>query len=143
MPMVGMRSDERVVRREGFQKMKNGHKLSILYFDDEPTCLAVFREMFGDDHDVRTAKTLKEARCALDECAFDVVISDQVMPEITGAAFLSEIARTHPRSYRVMMTGNACVGEVLTELTGGVVKFFVPKPRSDATMQQVFERARL
>jgi DNA-binding NtrC family response regulator len=132
-----------IVRREGFREMNNAQKLSILYFDDEPICLEVFRVMFGDDHEVRTAVTLSEARRALDEDFFDVVISDQVMPEITGTAFLREIARTHPRSFRVMMTGNACVGEVLKELTAGVVKFFVPKPWSDATMQQVFERARL
>lgn len=123
--------------------MHNDQKLSILYFDDEPICLEVFRAMFGDAHAVRTAGTLSEARRALDEGSFDIVISDQVMPEISGAAFLREIARMHPRSYRVMMTGNACVGEVLKELGAGVVKFFVPKPWSDATMQQVFERARL
>lgn len=118
-------------------------KLSILYFDDEPICLEVFREMFGGDHLVRTAETLQEARRALDEHVFDVVISDQNMPEISGTAFLRETALNHPRSYRVMMTGNACVGEVLKELTTGVIKFFVPKPWSDATMKQVFEQARL
>ncbi|MBC7929210.1 MAG: response regulator [Rubrivivax sp.] len=123
--------------------MKHEQKLSILYFDDEPSCLEVFREMFGGDHEVRTAETLSEARRALDENSFDVVISDMVMPEITGTAFLCEIARTHPQSYRVMLTGNACVSEVLKELTAGVVKYFVPKPWSGATMQQVFEQARL
>jgi DNA-binding NtrC family response regulator len=123
--------------------MNNVQKLSILYFDDEPICLEVFREMFGDDHEIRTAETLEDARRALVEDSFDVVISDQCMPEITGIDFLREIAREHPHTYRVMMTGNTCVGEVLEEFTTGVIKFFVPKPWSDATMQEVFERARL
>ena len=123
--------------------MNDGQKLSILYFDDEPICLQVFRDMFGDDHKVQTVETLNDARRALDEDSFDVIISDQFMPEITGAAFLRETSRTHPQSYRVMMTGSACVGEVLKEITTGVIKYFVPKPWSNATMQQVFERARL
>jgi DNA-binding NtrC family response regulator len=129
--------------RSGLKTMKNLQKLSILYFDDEPVCLETFREMFGDDYEVRTAATLQEARRALDEETFDVVISDQVMPEISGTAFLHEIARTHPQSIRVMMTGNACVGEVLKEISAGVVRFFMPKPWNDSMMRQVFERARL
>ena len=123
--------------------MSNTQKLSILYFDDEPHCLEVFREMFAKDHEVRTATTLEEARRALDETPFDVIISDLSMPEISGTTFLRETARTHPDSYRVMLTGNACVGEVMRELSAGVVKFFVPKPWSAGTMRQVFERARL
>jgi two-component system, NtrC family, response regulator HupR/HoxA len=126
-----------------FPGMKHSQKLSILYFDDEPSCLDVFREMFGGAHEVHTAATLKDARRALKEHSFDVIITDQCMPEISGTAFLREIALTHPQSYRVMMTGSTCVGDVLNEFTSGVIKYFVPKPWSNATMQQVFERARV
>jgi DNA-binding NtrC family response regulator len=121
--------------------MGNGEKLSILYLDDEPACLDVFNETFAAEHEVRTAATLAEARRALAENSFDVVISDQLMPEITGAAFLREIARTHPRSLRVMVTGSTTVGGMLGEIGDGVVRHFVPKPWSAATMRQVFARA--
>ncbi|HST53883.1 MAG TPA: response regulator [Pyrinomonadaceae bacterium] len=123
--------------------MSDTQKLSILYFDDEPACLEVFREMFAGDHEVRTAATLAEARRALDEAAFDVIISDLSMPEISGTAFLRETAQTHPESYRVMLTGHAYVGDVVGEIAAGVVRFFVPKPWNALTMRQVFERARL
>jgi DNA-binding NtrC family response regulator len=121
--------------------MGNNEKLSILYFDDEPACLDVFSETFAAEHEVRTAATLAEARRALAETSFDVVISDQLMPEISGSAFLREIARTHPRSLRVMLTGGVSVGAMLGEIGDGVVKHFVPKPWSASTMRQVFERA--
>jgi DNA-binding NtrC family response regulator len=123
--------------------MSDKQKLSILYFDDEPACLEVFRETFARDHEVRTAATLAEARRALAEAEFDVIISDLSMPEISGTAFLRETARTHPESFRVMLTGNAFVGELMSEIAAGVVKFFVPKPWSAVTMRQVFEHARL
>jgi len=129
--------------RRGFDDMSDTQKLSILYFDDEPMCLNVFRETFASEHFVRTAATLDEARRALAEDSFDIIISDQLMPEISGAAFLREVARTHPRSLRVMMTGSVLVGEMLGEIGDGVVNHFVPKPWSVATMRQVFERARL
>lgn len=123
--------------------MRDTQRLSILYFDDDPTCLSVFSETFAAEHEVRTAATLAEARRALSENSFDVVVSDQLMPEISGAAFLREIARAHPRSLRVMLTGGVSVGAVLGEIGDGVVRHFVPKPWSAATMRQVFERARL
>jgi DNA-binding NtrC family response regulator len=123
--------------------MGNTERLSILYFDDEPACLAVFRETFAAEYEVRTAATLDEARRALAEGSFDVVISDQLMPEISGAAFLREIARTSPRSLRVMLTGGVSVGAMLGELGEGVVRHFVPKPWSASTLRQLFERARL
>ncbi|HZT58996.1 MAG TPA: response regulator [Pyrinomonadaceae bacterium] len=123
--------------------MSDKQKLSILYFDDDPACLEVFREMFARDHDVTTAATLAEARRALDESAFDVIISDLSMPEISGTAFLRETARTHPESFRVMLTGSAFVGELMGEIAAGVAEFFVPKPWNALTMGKVFERARL
>ena len=92
---------------------------------------------------MRTAATLDEARRALAENSFDVVISDQLMPEISGAAFLREVARTNPRSLRVMLTGGVSVGAMLGEIGDGVVKHFVPKPWSASTMRQLFERASL
>ena len=123
--------------------MGDTEKLSILYFDDEPACLDVFSETFAAEHDVRTAVTLDEARRALADHSFDVVISDQIMPEISGAAFLREIARTNPRSLRVMLTGGVSVGAMLGEIGDGVVEHFVPKPWSASTMRQLFERASL
>jgi DNA-binding NtrC family response regulator len=123
--------------------MSDTQRLSILYLDDEPVCLEVFRETFARDHDVRTAATLEEARRALRESPFDVIISDLTMPEISGTAFLREVARTHPQSCRVMLTGKALVADVMGEIGEGVVKFFVPKPWSAAALQKVFERARL
>jgi len=123
--------------------MRNTQRLTILYFDDEPACLSVFSETFAAEHEVRTVATLGEARRALAENSFDLVISDQVMPEVSGAAFLREVARTHPQSLRVLLTGGVSVGAVLGEIGDGVVKHFVPKPWSAATLRQVFERARL
>lgn len=118
-------------------------RLTVLYFDDEAICLEVFQGYFGDAYDVRTARTLEEARRALDECDFDVVISDRHMPEIDGAEFLREVARRRPRSFRVMLTGEASVGDMLAELGSGVVQLFMTKPWTHELMPLIAERAGL
>ena len=116
-------------------------KRTIFYIDDEAGCLSLFQERFGSEYDVRTAATLREARRMLEERPADIVISDQSMPEIKGTDFLSEVARTHPPSYRVLLTGSIGFGEVIPEIGNGTVHFFLPKPWTEEYMRHMFERA--
>jgi DNA-binding NtrC family response regulator len=116
-------------------------KLSILYLDDEAACLDVFRHMFGGDYDVRTVTTADEARRALGEREFDIVISDQQMPGMRGTDFLREVAATHPDSYRMMLTGNTTLGETMHEFAARVIHGFLTKPWTEHQMRQALERA--
>ncbi len=119
------------------------HKPSILYLDDERQCLEVFCLTFGDDYEVRTASEPSEARRELAERPFDIVISDQSMPEIRGADFLREVAAAHPKCYRMMLTGNSSVGEMLREISEGVINGFLTKPWRSEDVRQALERALL
>src|SRR4051812_18002183 len=114
--------------------MQTLRKTSILYFDDEETCLDVFRELFSDEYSIRAVSRLAEARAALCEERFDIVVSDQLMPEIDGLAFLREVAATHPETFRMMLTGSIGVGDVIPEVSAGVIHLFVTKPWAEPNM---------
>ena len=116
-------------------------KRTILYLDDEAGCLSVFQETFGREYDVRTATTPAEARRMLAEQPADIVISDQTMPEIRGTDFLSEVAATHPSSYRVLLTGSVHLVSVFPEVSAGIIHLFVPKPWTAQDMRQMLKRA--
>lgn len=116
-------------------------KRSILYLDDEAVCLNIFAATFGEDYDVRTARTLAEARRLLAQRPADIVISDQLMPEIEGTKFLREVARKYPASYRMMLTGSAMVGDMIHEVSTGTVHLFVAKPWTKVDRRQRLERA--
>lgn len=118
-------------------------KQSIFYFDDEAVLLDIFAQMFGDEYEVQTATTLADARRILSQCAVDIIISDQNMPEIRGAAFLRESAAACPNSFRIMLTGQAGVGDVLGEVSNGIINIFVTKPWTEPEMRKVLERAAL
>ncbi len=113
----------------------------IFYFDDDAVQLEVFQKTFGDRYEVLTATTVAEARRVLAECTPDIIISDQKMPEIDGTEFLREAAAACPESFRVLLTGAVTVGEVLPQLSSGIVNFFAPKPWSEADMSETLERA--
>jgi DNA-binding NtrC family response regulator len=117
-------------------------KRSILYLDDEDGHLNLFRETFGGEYDVRTASTADEARRMLAARAADVVISDQMMPDISGKVFLAEVAAAHPSTYRVLLTGSITVGDAINEIGVGVVNAFVTKPWVKDDISRVLERGR-
>lgn len=122
--------------------MTNQPKASILYLDDEQTCLDVFRLTFGDEYLVRVAQTAAEGRRALaSEGPFDVVISDQFMPDLDGLTFLGEAQTASPESYRVLLTGSVGVGDCLREIASGVVQLFIVKPWDQDHMRRVLELA--
>jgi DNA-binding NtrC family response regulator len=97
--------------------------------------------MFGDSYEIRTASTLKEARRALAEASFDVVISDYLMPEMDGLTFLQEVAASNPANYRVMLTGTLGIGSLTHELGAGSVHCFLSKPWNDESVRAAFELA--
>jgi DNA-binding NtrC family response regulator len=114
---------------------------SILYLDDEQKLLDIFHEMFSDKYEVLTANALAEARLILAGRSIDIVISDQLMPEIEGVEFLREVAASYPESIRIMLTGQAGIGAMLAEISSGIIQFFVVKPWREEHMRQVLERA--
>ena len=116
-------------------------KRTILYIDDEAECLNIFQEMFGEEYDVRTAATLGDARRMLAERPADIVISDQLMPEIKGTDFLAEVAAAYPSSYRVLLTGSVPLFGVVSEVGTGLVQLFVPQPWMAEDMSRMLERA--
>jgi DNA-binding NtrC family response regulator len=114
---------------------------SILYLDDEQRLLDIFRETFSDTYEVYTATALAEARRVLTDCSVDIIISDQKMPEIEGAAFLREASVLCPESFRIMLTGKAGVGDMLMEIRSGIIHLFVSKPWTEDQMRKILERA--
>jgi DNA-binding NtrC family response regulator len=116
-------------------------KGTILYLDDDVACLSLFQQTFGEDYDVRTALTCAEANHLLSVQQFDVIISDQIMPDIKGMEFLREVAQQYPESYRVLLTGASTIGNLLNEISTGIIQLFLTKPWTLEDMQQVLEIA--
>lgn len=117
-------------------------KPTIFYLDDEVTHLEIFQQMFGEEFDVRVATTADEAQRILAECASDIIISDQKMPDIKGLDFLREAGESCPASFRILLTGEMHIGAVMTEIRAGVIQAFLTKPWTEKRMREMLERAR-
>jgi CheY-like chemotaxis protein len=82
----------------------------ILVIDDEPTLARVLVRQLGKRHDVRAVTSGREALNLLRQGEhFDAILSDLLMPDVTGMDLHDEVAKLYPGlEHRIIfMTGGA------------------------------------
>jgi two-component sensor histidine kinase len=109
------------------------HNNKVLFVDDEPAVLlAVSALLSGEDIAFRTLSDSNRIEEVLNrEGPFAVVYSDQRMPGLDGVSVLSTVARMHPNSIRVMITGTAGFSELQSAINVSGITSFVQKPWND------------
>ncbi len=107
----------------------NTGKPKLIYLDDEELNLLMFREMFRKDFDIYTTTSAEEALEYIQKNGVDLVVTDQLMPVMTGVEFLKmlvEAIENPPK--RVMVSGYTQEGEVTKALESNLLDIFVKKP---------------
>ncbi|HEX4857628.1 MAG TPA: response regulator [Usitatibacteraceae bacterium] len=100
----------------------------VLCVDDEPNILRSLFWLLRKDFDVMTAPGGVEALALVRQNDFDVIISDQRMPGMTGVEFLREAARIAPRAMRILLTGYSDLQAVMRSVNESEVYRFINKP---------------
>jgi DNA-binding NtrC family response regulator len=102
----------------------------ILCVDDEPHVLRALVWLLGGRFDVHTATHAAEALDLAQKNDYDVVISDQRMPGVTGVELLREVRRRAPRAMRILLTGYSDLEAIERSANEAEVFRFVTKPWS-------------
>ena len=85
-------------------------KKSLLFVDDDPFILDALRRLlrrYRNEWDVEFASGGSAALELMKQQSFDIVISDMRMPEMDGAELLTEVMRRHPRTVRIVLSGQS------------------------------------
>ena len=100
---------------------------SILLVDDEEKILKTLgRVLRGEGHEVVEARRGHEAREQLASRAFDVLLVDNMMPDMTGLELIREIASATPEAERpqiVMMTAHASIENAVEAMKLGAIDY--------------------
>ena len=80
-------------------------KRNLLYVDDQPENLVVFRAAFGKRLNVMTAASGAKALELFGNHEIPVMIADQRMPDMTGVELCEIARREHPHTIRMILTG--------------------------------------
>jgi len=119
----------------------------ILVVDDEPEVLEVMVDMLEQEgYSTRSTSDSREASQLLEETPFDVIVSDIVMPHLSGLQLLEIARRQNPDVQVVLVTGYA-TNELAREALERGASGFIEKPfrieQLLATLRGVLWRWRL
>ena len=112
-----------------------GEQSSLLLVDDEARVLsALERALRREGWLIRTAESSREALQILESSRFDVVMSDQKMPGMSGIELLTHVGRSHPETIRVLLTGwSEAISD--DELREAGVEKVISKPWDDLELK--------
>lgn len=101
----------------------------LLLVDDEPSILAALRRLLRPDGYQISAETdPRTALARLEQEEYDLIISDQRMPEMTGVEFLRHAKELRPHSMRIVLSGYTDLNSVTSAINEGAIYKFLTKP---------------
>ncbi len=100
----------------------------ILAVDDDEGNLVVLEEFLIDDYEIVTTTSPAEALQLVRSGEFDMVISDQRMPNITGVELLREVRKLYPDTIRIIISAYSDAKAMLDAINVGEVYRFILKP---------------
>ena len=114
---------------------------SILIVDDDEANLIVLEEFLLDDYDVVACVSPDDALDVLATREFDVVISDQRMPHVSGVQLLTKVRRRFPDTVRMILTAYSDAEAMLAAINDGNVYRFLLKPWDRVEMRAAILQA--
>jgi DNA-binding NtrC family response regulator len=108
--------------------MKLNNEISVLYVDDEPQNLTAFKANFRKIFKVTTVNNASEALTFINSEHVDVVITDHMMPDISGVDLLEMLKESHPYIGRILITGCNDINIVIEAINRCEVFRFLTKP---------------
>lgn len=108
--------------------MRLNNEICVLYVDDEPQNLTAFKANFRKIFTVITANNATEALSIINSDQVDVVITDHMMPDISGVDLLEKLKESHPYIGRILITGCNDINIVIEAINRCEVFRFLTKP---------------
>ncbi|MFA7061886.1 MAG: EAL domain-containing protein, partial [Pedobacter sp.] len=119
-----------------------GPEKTILVVDDEKgVAMALQRMLVLEGYRVLIAGSAAEGFELLANNRVAVVVSDQRMPVMTGAEFLSRVKEIYPDTVRIILTGHADLDSITDAINRGAIYKFLNKPWSDGVIQETVSQA--
>ncbi len=120
----------------------NDHKHVVLCVDDEGNILRALKRLLRkENYQFLTATSGSEGLKVLKDNDVHLVISDQRMPEMSGAEFLGMVKEKYPEAIRVCLTGYTDVDSITESINQGHIYKFFLKPWNDQSLKLEIRQA--
>ncbi len=116
--------------------------VSVLFVDDEKCVLRALERTLRDEGYITSfCSDPLDALTRIGEEAFDIVVSDFMMPNMSGVDFLALVRERRPASFRMLMTGCADSQATIRAINESAVCHYLEKPWTDAELKAALRRA--
>jgi DNA-binding NtrC family response regulator len=121
--------------------MSEKGKPAIVLVDDEAMILTSIRTllMLETDYSVETFTDPLEAIRHLEKNPVDVIVSDYLMPGLTGVQFLAKGKELQPEASRVLLTGHADKASAIQSINEVALFHYLEKPWDNAQFLLVIQ----
>jgi YesN/AraC family two-component response regulator len=121
---------------------------SLLLVDDEENILRSLKRVFRrDGYKISIAVGGQEGLKKLEQEQFDVIISDQRMPGMSGTEFFSKVYELYPDTIRIVLSGYTDLKSITDAINEGAIYKFYTKPWDDKLLrlniQEAFKQSEL
>jgi CheY-like chemotaxis protein len=121
--------------------MSDKSKRKILVVDDEITvCKSIRQAILSEEYEVDMALSGEEALKKDKQSAYDLIITDLMMPGISGLDLLKELKDTRPEVLVIMVTGYPTIKTAVQSVKMGAFDY-LPKPFTPADLRGLVARA--
>jgi putative two-component system response regulator len=116
----------------------------VLVVDDEKSIRLTLSEILRrEGFDVQSAENADESLKRLSEGHFDVIVTDIVLPRITGVELLKAIRNTAPDVQVIMMTGEPTIDTAAESLRAGACDYLMKPVPKEAILRSVRHAAEI
>ncbi len=129
--------------------MTNQPDLPVILFvdDDISITTGLLRVLHREPFQCHAANSAAAALEILEQRAVDVLVSDEVMPMISGCELLATVRERFPWTIRIILTGQSSVEAAIHAINEGEVYRFLSKPCNPvelaATIKQALQQKQL
>ncbi|HYQ38054.1 MAG TPA: response regulator [Pseudomonas sp.] len=113
----------------------------ILFVDDEERILRSLAMQFRRQYDVLTESDPQRALERLKSEQVHIIVSDQRMPQMSGAEFLAQASEIAPHSLRILLTGYSDLDAAVEALNSGGIFRYLTKPWDQQEMTFTLRQA--
>lgn len=114
---------------------------SLLLVDDEPDILDFLERALRRRYQVTRFSDPAAALAAIKIRSFDVLITDQKMPGVSGLELVEAIADLQPGTVRVLISGFTDAPEIAQALAAARIHNFVLKPIDSEQLVEAIDAA--
>ncbi len=113
----------------------------LLIVEDEDTlCHSLARVLAKEGYEVDTAESAESAFILLDKKSYDLIITDVILPGISGIELLTKYRKQNPAQKVIIITAYASMGSAIESIKAGASDFII-KPLIHAEMKRAVRKA--